>query len=106
MFRELNPGDPGSLATPDDPLPGFDTTDSDGEGFSTYTAPTNQLLAGQSATVRALIGDGDEVGDPQPGIATALLEGFASVTLGASGNLVSPVGPLLDEFSATTFVGF
>lgn len=56
-------GDVGSVATDDDPVAPYDTTDSAGLAAATATIPSG-ATPGDDSTFQMLVGAGDEVGDP------------------------------------------
>ncbi len=60
----IKTGDPGSIATDDDPVTSYDTSDTSGQVFATYASPTTPGLAGTTTTIELTIGSGTEVGDP------------------------------------------
>lgn len=81
----LRPGDAGSIATDDDPLAGYATTDADGLAAATYRAPELEATAGLSAAARLFIGAGDEIGDPQARVSLSATATFAFAGAGDLG---------------------
>lgn len=65
----LRVGDPGSIATDDDPLAGWAETSDAGEAGATYHAPEDAAQEGERAVARLFIGAGEELGLPQPRLA-------------------------------------
>ena len=61
----LFPGDPGAIATDDDPIAGFARLDAAGRAFVAYT-PGAAATAGETARVQLLIPAGEEIADPHP----------------------------------------
>ena len=57
-------GDQGVIVTDGDPDIGFDELNEDGEAFATFLAPTSPTFEGDPTHPQAIVGAGDEVGDP------------------------------------------
>ncbi len=57
-------GDQGTIVTDGDPDVGFDELNEDGEAFATFLAPSDPIFEGDATHPQAIVGAGDEVGDP------------------------------------------
>lgn len=64
VLFSVRPGDEGTIETDDDPSPGFDRTNEDGEAFATFLATSDPGFEGAATHPRAGVGAGDEVGNP------------------------------------------
>lgn len=60
----VRPGDQGVIVTEDDPAPGYDVTDENGDVFATFFSPTNPAFEGDLTHPQLIVGDGEEVGNP------------------------------------------
>ena len=61
---DVRSGDAGVIVTDDDPIADFDTTDENGDAFATFFGSTNPADEGQLTHPQAIVGAGDEVGNP------------------------------------------
>ncbi len=61
---QVKPGDQGVIVAADDPAPGYDRTDANGDVFATFFAPTNPAFEGDLSHPQLIVGDGEEVGNP------------------------------------------
>lgn len=57
-------GDQGTIVTDGDPDVGFDELNEDGCAFATFLAPSSPTFEGDLTHPQAIVGAGDEVGDP------------------------------------------
>ena len=61
---DVKAGDQGTIATDNEPIVGFATTDADGIAFGTFKAPTNPAFEGDLSHPQMIVGAGEEVGNP------------------------------------------
>ena len=61
---DVKAGDQGTIATDNEPLVGFATTDEDGVAFATFKAPLNPAFEGDLSHPQMIVGAGEEVGNP------------------------------------------
>lgn len=61
---DVRSGDEGTIATDGDPDVGFDETNEEGCAFATFLSPSDPIFEGDLTHPQAIVGAGDEVGDP------------------------------------------
>jgi len=85
----LRAGDLGAVFTDDDPLAEYDTSNSAGEVFATFRAPTLPVAEGQTSHVQLILGSATERANPKPrvtlaSIGTLRYAGSADLTIPSS----------------------